>query len=211
MGVVDSNGGGIFNVPGDSGTVVTIPDGTFPEGSVVVISTPDNVPDTNQELSSAVVDITVFNSAGVEIQPEEPVEICLESTSDDDDQCLGFLDYSEDPPEWKCEDKCPTKEGSTFCGEADHFTNFALLLGSVGANECNSGASDELIFDAAWKDAVLVASVGAGVCLCCIIIFILLLVVPGADRLVHGRDRQFMREMRKKSSTLQVDSELMSA
>lgn len=209
MDVIGS-GGGTFVLPdqsGAGGAFVSIPPDTFPDGSVVVVSIPQNVPETDQELSSTVVDITVFNVAGAEIEPIESVEICLESTSDDADQCLGFLDFSEDPPEWKCEDKCPTKRGRTFCGETTHFTNFALLLGSVGADECRSDASEELIFDAAWKDGVLVASVAVGICFCCLVLLVLLLLVPGADRLVYGKEGMRVKTLRSNTSRL-VDSVL---
>lgn len=199
------DGGGTFVLPdetGSGGAFVAIPPETFPEGSVVVVSIPQNIPETDQELSSTVVDITVFNVRGAEIEPIESVEICLESTSDDADQCLGFLDFSVDPPEWRCEDKCPTKRGRTFCGETTHFTNFALLLGSVGADECASDASEELIFDEAWKDGVLVASVAVGICCCCLVLLVLLLLVPGADRLVYGKEGMRVKNLRSSTSRL---------
>jgi len=195
--IVGSGGGAITVPDGDDGVVfVSIPQNTFPDGSIVVVSSPQNVPETDQVLSSNVVDISAFTVRGRMVEPVGTVEICLESTSDDSDQCLGFLDTSVEPVEWRCEDKCPKKRGRTFCGETDHFTNFALLLGSVGADECESGASDELIFDEAWKDGVLVASVAVGICCICLVILVLLVLVPGADRLVYGREGMRVRTLR---------------
>ena len=48
------------------------------------------------------------------------------------DYCLGFVDESINPPEWKCQDLClqskRTKSSRQLCGETPHFTNFAVLL-----------------------------------------------------------------------------------
>jgi hypothetical protein len=45
------------------------------------------------------------------------------------DHCLSYIDTSVKPPVWKCQDDCLTQVSPSFwCGETDHFTNFAVLL-----------------------------------------------------------------------------------
>ena len=55
-----------------------------------------------------------------------------------DSYCLGFLDESQRPPQWICEDKCLEVENDYLCGKTDHFTNFALLLDSTTGGNGNS-------------------------------------------------------------------------
>lgn len=113
---------------------------TLPDGSARVRVKPDTVREPTNftlkvvskrgeaELRSAVVD------AGPPTKHfARPVQVCLtgvEIVEDDADSlCLGFLDESKDPPEWKCEDTClEHNDDGRYCGRTDHFTNFALLL-----------------------------------------------------------------------------------
>merc|ERR1739848_505405 len=60
----------------------------------------------------------------------------------DNDACLGFFNVKTQ--EWECEDECLTKEGNTFCGDTDHLTSFALLLGGAnGSDGC--GSNDDFV------------------------------------------------------------------
>jgi hypothetical protein len=49
---------------------------------------------------------------------------------------LGFYNNEN---EWKCVDECLEVSEGQLCGETDHFTSFAILLGGNGNNDkCNS-------------------------------------------------------------------------
>jgi len=42
-----------------------------------------------------------------------------------------------DHGEWKCEDHCLTSRNHEFCGETEHFTNFAVLFQGIADGGCN--------------------------------------------------------------------------
>ena len=98
------------------------------------------------------------------------VEICIEADKNQqntDDLCLGFLDESKNPPEWRCEDSCVQEvSNGLFCGETDHFTNFALLLDGT-RDDCED-SSEDLIYT--W---VSVAAIGVALCCICLIVVII--------------------------------------
>ena len=46
--------------------------------------------------------------------------------------CLGYLDETRNPPEWKCQDSALKKDsGGYLCGTTDHFTIFTLAETAV--------------------------------------------------------------------------------
>lgn len=72
-------------------------------------------------------------------QLDQPLEICLQAEDGAEDGCLGYIDETKNPPEWKCEDDCLDKTGGFLCGKTSHLTNFAILLGGGGVgNGCGS-------------------------------------------------------------------------
>jgi hypothetical protein len=52
---------------------------------------------------------------------------------------LSYLDEKSNPPKWKCVDECLQEKDGYFCGETDHFTSFAILLGGSGGGGGGSG------------------------------------------------------------------------
>lgn len=58
----------------------------------------------------------------------DPVDVCFKATTRDDSKlCLTYIDESESPPKWRCEDASLTRDGgSHLCGKTDHFTIFAF-------------------------------------------------------------------------------------
>ena len=58
-----------------------------------------------------------------------------------DNRCLAFLDDAAQ--KWRCEDECLDEEDGMLCGTAEHFTNFAILVGGGrGSSDdpCKNGA-----------------------------------------------------------------------
>ncbi|MCB9727208.1 MAG: hypothetical protein H6744_21665 [Deltaproteobacteria bacterium] len=149
--VLDCGAGGGCSIPGGCGGETVIgPEGgtaTSADGSASVtfgagiLAKP--TPIVVEAVAKPLVDVP--RASGVyEFGPHgstfpKGVELCLTDVSgkvNGDNACLGFLDESTNPPSWKCEDPCLKKKGGTLCGQTDHFTNFALLLGGgYGGNE----------------------------------------------------------------------------
>lgn len=131
----------VMNPSGQEVATVAVPDSV---DGVLVITTNEDLPVT-QEVSSIVLDVTILSDSGEEVTKfEEPIELCFASSHAADDVCLGFYNAKG---EWECEDYCLTSQGSGVCGKTDHLTNFALLLdSSAGSDEkCGSQSSDFLI------------------------------------------------------------------
>jgi len=76
----------------------------------------------NGVLGSAIIDITLLDSSGKEItELNEPLEICLFSQDerDNEDTCLSF--FNTNTQEWECEDECLEKnENGLLCGETSN-------------------------------------------------------------------------------------------
>ena len=181
--VTDSNG--------DEVATVVIPpsyDGTL------VITGPGPEVETIREVSSTIVDVTVFDSSGQPVTDfDEDVEICF-STSQygSDDVCLGFFTKAGT---WKCEDYCLEEDNGQLCGGSSHLTNFALLLsGEAGSSSrCGSSSTDYLFI------YLSVAFVGAAICVVILAIILVELRVRIAtkktsDRLTRNLKTQNSRE-----------------
>ena len=132
--------------------LITLPFGSVPEGSSILISEiTDRVPSNSL---SNVVDITLRAKNQSEIQPADSVEICFEmkfqSKSEDESACLAYFAQSK---RWSCEDKCLKRKDRLICGKTDHFTNFAILLGGIHSNSCSGESVNSVI---AWLSFALI-------------------------------------------------------
>ena len=107
--------------------------GPLPD-SVITITEIANQPSSSL---STVVDISLYNNDGSEIQPEAPIEICFSVQSDKKNACLGFYDVKTN--KWTCQDDCLKQKGKSMCGKTDHFTIFAILLGGSGDSGRHGG------------------------------------------------------------------------
>lgn len=183
------------NVVDEDGDVIGVIDlGNNPGGDDLVI-TPvplDDVPNRN-DIGSSIISLVLLDIFGNEVQPTSEVEICFNSIDGEDESCLGFLDESENPPVWKCQDRCLSRKDGLLCGNTDHFTSFALLLGG-GLNGCSD--SDDYILGDAWKDGVLIGSLTFALCCCFLIITILLAATPCGSRIVRGSEGHRISKLR---------------
>lgn len=157
---------------------------------------------------SSVIDVRLFTAGGQPITSfSESVRICLEtdpsvdqevrcpslsvsfSSSDKKkkkkDACLGYIDEEEDPPKWKCEDKCVDKgAGDELCGKTKHLTNFAILLtGVVGSDKC--GGNYGYIFGNYKYDLALVGGIALLVIILALL-FVLLSYTPFGTAILYG-------------------------
>ena len=193
--VTDIGGGIIANV--------SIPNTNLPPGGNVFIRPTIQ---TNPNIISSSFDITIVDQFGNEVQLTSDAEICLEVFDDTQKSksCLSYLDEEANPPEWKCQDKCLKQKDSSFCGKTTHFTSFAILLtGSAG--ECDNN-HERYIFDASWKDGLLIA-LTAGFIICALCIFaVIILVVPCSDRIILGKEGSRVKKLRLKSSTIAMNN-----
>ena len=126
------------------------------------------------------------------------VEICLQSLDSSENQCLGFLDESRNPPEWVCEDYCLDENNSgLYCGSTDHFTNFALLLTGSNAPDC---ASDEdWVTNSWWGDLVLLFTCVVFVCFIMLTVIILSMTSSKFRNLLYGEEGARVMELRQSS------------
>ena len=125
---------------------------------------------------------------------------------------MGFLDESGPKAEWKCQDNCLKKKGKQLCGQTDHFTNFAVLLGGSvsGGNKggkCGADSSNNEYVLGSWKnDLILTASViGAMVVLG--LLFIGLMTLTPLRRFLYGSEGMRIITLRKKYKERQQDEE----
>ena len=72
----------------------------------------DNSTFTNQQFGSAIIQLSLFDPEGNEINDfgNEAVEICFTKPSNEKDACLGY--YDERNNDWVCEDRCPKTTNS---------------------------------------------------------------------------------------------------
>lgn len=184
-----------MNVNDDNGVLVgrVLLPNNLPRNTLAVISSPDNVPDS--DIASAVFDITLLDESGNEVQLTEPAEVCFVVDEQySEDSCLGFIDTSVFPSRWVCEDKCLKKKDDQVCGKTDHFTSFAVLLGSFNA-DC--GANDNIMmFDATWKDSLLIAITAIVVVFTLIVIALLLAYTKPGQRLLLGSEGVRVHQLR---------------
>ena len=79
------------------------------------------------EVVSTAVNILLFGAT-----LSNSIEICFpQGDTSKKDSCLGYIDETQSPPVWKCEDRCLKSKKENLCGKTKHLTNFALLLGGM--------------------------------------------------------------------------------
>merc|ERR1712137_250526 len=76
------------------------------------------------------------------------------------------------------QDRCLEEENGQLCGETDHLTSFALLLGAgTGSDDCGSGAMDYTLF---WISVALLITA-------CLLVFISMIVVEVRIRVIRQK------------------------
>lgn len=157
-------------------------------GSQIIVRNPnyDLIDETYISNINSVV-LNIFLEDGSELSGD--VKICIEpfNSKNSDKLCLGYLDESSNPPKWKCEDECLDENSNgLFCGNTDHFTNFALLLtGNSNKDKCGSL---DWITGSSWGDFILILSL---IAFCCIFGFCVVAItgnIPMLRRLLYGSE-----------------------
>ena len=164
-------------------------DPVSPSGTIIIAENPnfDIISQSNTEdIKSIILSVRLEDNLTL---LGETVEICIEpnqDNADEDDLCLGFLDESLQPPEWICEDsELVEKFNGLFCGNTNHFTNFALLLDGGNNDDCDD--SCDWVTRNSWGDFILIMSCFL-FCVLFGIVFILLARLDPAKRLIYGEE-----------------------
>ena len=167
-------------------TVVTISRENLGDASILINILPPEV-----FLGSEIVNITLLNRRGQEIQPEGDIEFCYrEKHPTEYSKCLG---YSNEGKDWSCE-ACLEKKGDFLCGNTDHFTMFSILLGAYGNKVdgfCDS-AINFFITGSSLGDSILITLTVAFVCCLMLICVAAATVYPA----LHGEEHQRLRKVR---------------
>lgn len=163
--------------------------GPLPD-SVITITEIANQPSSSL---STVVDISLYNNDGSEIQPEQPIEICFDVQSDKKNACLGFYDVKTN--KWTCQDDCLKQKGKSMCGKTDHFTIFAILLGGSGDSGCEDDG--DFILGNAKEDGILIAVVVVSLWSCLICCVLILLYTTVGKRTLYGPEGERVKGLRK--------------
>ena len=157
------------------------------------------------EIVSSVFDIRLVDVNGEEINFDGSATLCFDILNPDQvskkRSCLSF--FNEEKQEWECEDKClEENENGQFCGSTSHFTDFAILFyGIDGPGAACSSTPNPYIFDAYWKDLIMVASfIGCGVC--CFVFFAVISRLPYTERYLLGNEGWRLRQLRSKYSAI---------
>ena len=163
---------------------------------VVEIIDSYNEPKRTEIVSTYVIDVTAIDkTTGKEIEFTDNAEICMkvDDTDKKKDSCLGY--YAEDDVEWKCEDECLKKESSFLCGDTNHFTNFAVLLGGIPGTGNHCSSQNYFIFDKMWKDLVLISGI---ICLMCLLGTFLFLfsTTPFGRDIIYGLEGSRIKQVR---------------
>lgn len=149
-----------------------------PNGQPILISRPQSdlvgASDGLSDVDSPIVNITLAQEGedGVSQRLGGHIEICLRPFEMDRQHCLGYLDESRRPPEWRCQDVCLQEKSGLMCGRTDHLTAFALLLTLElphGRSPCS--AFTGYVTGTPYGDMGLILGTAAlmvvlGVCLC---------------------------------------------
>lgn len=156
-----------------------------------IFSTPD------QKIASPVFKVLVND--GQTTQFSSSLEICIEAKDvETKEACLGFIDESVNPPEWKCEDECLDQRGSLLCGRTGHTTNFAILLGGGGSGNGDGCGSSYLYFtgDATWDSLTILFCILFVVFVA--VAIILFGMTPIGARILYGTQRYTVRIVSKR-------------
>ena len=136
---------------------------------------------------SSTVDVTLFDEFGNSIQPES-ISICFETEDRNiSDLCLGS--FNEKTREWKCDDPCLQDSNGNICSNADHLTNFALLLkGGSGVNGDCGNTEGDYILGSTWEDFYLIIACVAGCCILSIIFILFGIFCRPCTELILGQE-----------------------
>jgi hypothetical protein len=143
--------------------LVQLPNSDFPSITVTEID-PSTLPPTDTEIVSTVFDLSFSDS----IVSDFSVKLCF-SANTTKNVCLGYLDESVSPFEWKCENECLVKNrNGQLCGDTSHFTNFALLFtGSIGDGNGGDCQSNSVYITGSFNGDLTLCLIFAGVCVSC--------------------------------------------
>ena len=183
-------------------------DPVSPSGTEIIVENPnfDIISQSNTEdIESIILSVRLEDNLTL---LGESVEICIkpnQDNADEDDLCLGFLDESLRPPEWICEDsELVEKFNGLFCGNTNHFTNFALLLDGGNNGDCDDDC--DWVTRNSWGDFILIMSCFL-FCVLFGIVFILLARLDPAKRFIYGEEGMRIstaRSLAKSSSFFQA-------
>jgi hypothetical protein len=151
-----------------------------------------------QDVTSAVVDISLYGPNGDQVKFTGTATICLRlnETTGNEKQCLAYIDTSVSPPAWKCQDKCLKQVSASFwCGETDHFTNFAVLLTGGSGKDGNGCGDDGEDYFAGTAIADAMISLGVGILIVGIITVMSCVVHHGSKK-----SRRMFRPNRRRSA-----------
>jgi len=151
---------------------------------------------------SAVIDVSLFDYLGTEVQPNGDVKICLkepEAGFSQDSECLGF--FNEDKNRWECADRCLDQQNGLVCGTTSHFTRFSVILDPTGSASGGSGCDSSLewngITSIQWVDYVIIISV---FCFVCLLAITFVIVVSTCFPGFHGEEHLRVQSLRSMSS-----------
>jgi hypothetical protein len=151
---------------------------------VRVVPQSDSQPNS---IISTVIDISLVD----EVPFSEPVQLCFSTLQEaTPGSCLSYLNERQQPPQWECEDEClQSNPSGMYCGETDHFTNFAILLGSVSNWEEDPCQSPQFITGSWGGDLILVGCVAGLIAIICIAIVLLSTTIKPFDTFfIRGKE-----------------------
>jgi len=173
-----------------NGTLIINTDVRTATGQPIQISRPDIavVQDSVgvEEVASPIINVTLADGGTGPLGGK--VEICLKAFDTSRQHCLGFLDESRDPPEWRCEDRCVHLNKGLKCGNTGHFTAFALLLTIElpGRDPCS--AFTGYVTGSPYGDLILILSTVALMVCVCVCLCVAVTNIPYVRMLLLGSE-----------------------
>lgn len=161
-------------------------------------------------LTSDVLNLTLVNTQTQSvIQPASPVQICLSTassptgiTSSISDQCLAFLDETQTPPKWICQDKClTTSTKGVLCGNTNHFTSFAIFFG--GASN-SATCSSQFFTGSSEYDSLVSALFAIGVIAVLLVIMALIFYTSIGRKIFYGKEGYRLQKLRGKGRLIRA-------
>ena len=200
-----------FSISASNGQEVGFVTFTDTDGIVRITSGDENLIEqagSSNEIASPVIDISLFGPNGDQIKFTGSATICLRinSTQSNEKQCLSFIDTSVNPPEWKCQDECLVQVSPSFwCGETDHFTNFAVLFRGGSnpndrINECDE--SSYYIFGVWYWDSLLALLLAATILVIAIVFIVVVINLTPINKIFLGKSQARISSLRKQRRTM---------
>ena len=188
------------------GTIETVVNTTkvqiqVPPGNYTLVIS--NGTDTTDQAVSNIIDLSLFDANGNLIQPPSSVEICFEITNKHrkKDLCLGSFKNGA----WQCDDNCLKTEGNMLCGSADHFTNFAILLGGGGEDGDCGSETEGYVTGSAYGDLILVLTLCA-FCVCLLVVVGVFGSFGPLKRVIYSNETVRAHNLRRRSETYVIVS-----